>query len=176
MTIDVNPQNKFQIVTRPAAQPGCCYVCRNGNAAWYLDTGAYEEFFGVVYICNDCIAQMAVTVGYFTPEQRVEFEERIMQLGNELAESTARIYGMEQIINGYSALGVHNPPDVPVLSSDSPSDSLGSEGPDQDSTDSAQHGEDEMGVGEGNPPEPTNDEALGDVRPTSDPSDFKLSL
>lgn len=176
MTIDVNPQNKFQVVTRPAAQPGCCYICRNGNADWYLDTGAYEEFFGVVYICNNCIAQLAITVGYFTPEQRVEFEEKIMQLENELGESTARIYGMEQIINGYTALGFHYSSDVPVLPTNSGIDSMGSAGSNSDPTESTQHGEDEMGIGEGNSPEPSDDEALGDIRSTSDDGDFRLSL
>lgn len=172
----VDPQSKFQVVISPQALPGCCLFCRNGNAEWYVDTGSYEEFYGVVYICCDCILQISTQVGWVTPERRVELEEKVMELTGHLLNANDRIHSLELIINGYTALNLSLDVDVPVLPTDSVSSSVSDEGLNEGDGSDSQPGEDALGERESITFEQTNDEGMDDVRSDGKPEDFRLSL
>ena len=51
----------FERVTTLTNLPGQCKLCGAADKEWYLDTGSYEQFYGAIYYCCECISEMLIT-------------------------------------------------------------------------------------------------------------------
>lgn len=54
--------DRYQLVGAPPLQPGCCYLCR-GTTGPFVDTGVNVKFQGQLYVCANCVNEMADLVG-----------------------------------------------------------------------------------------------------------------
>ncbi len=88
MAIDgLAPFDKFQVTNVANQAPGVCFTCK-GNTGPFLDTGMSHEWFdqpsagydGVVYVCFNCVKEMARTIGFVDDAQNLR-AERMWQEG-----------------------------------------------------------------------------------------------
>lgn len=60
------PQSRIQIMDTPLLAPGVCFVC--GTAGLddrkFIDFGKQIEWYGAVYLCSECIKEVAIAIGF----------------------------------------------------------------------------------------------------------------
>lgn len=94
--------SRFQIVEgNPPHLPNKCAVCGSINGT-FIDFGLDLEFYGTVYLCLDnCIKQLSLELGFFSPSQHKtvqESEARLRKENNDLRDR------LEVVENGMAAL------------------------------------------------------------------------
>lgn len=71
--LEYNPQSKFLLVKEPLQQlpHRCCACTRYGadNSLEFIDFNLDIEFYGKIFICVDCVREMANQLGYSDPQQ-----------------------------------------------------------------------------------------------------------
>lgn len=112
--------SKFQILDAPAALPGCCFMCRSHDRKFFVDTLMHieaednEPFTGAVYICSECLREMAQEAGFLTVEQAEKLVAANIRLEDRAYESEQRQVKLENAISALSDL-VTDSPDLPVI-------------------------------------------------------------
>lgn len=159
----------MELMPEPMALPGCCFKCRAGsnNRDFFVDTEFSMDDFGAVYICNECIAEMAHAAGYILPEEarKLKFQANFLKEENEELEQ--KIFGLEQAIDGLRIAGRSFRLD-PELDADSPSGEVNEEPSEVTG---------ELGEGEGESPEPLHDEGMAELSDDdSSAQSFSLDL
>lgn len=135
------------------ALPGCCYLCRSSNREWYIDTGQSIDFYGAVYICDECIMEMSTLAGMITPIHADELAARIRFFEEENFDLRVKVSGLEQAIDGLRIAGrISGSDPIGIPHMDSSPESEGSQGT-----------EGQLGTGERTSPEPSNDEGVGEL-------------
>lgn len=78
--LEMLQMGKFRVVDVPDAQPGSCCNCgaskRDGRT--YIDIGRHVEWYGAVFFCGLCLAEIATAVGLFK-----RYEDQILSLMSE---------------------------------------------------------------------------------------------
>lgn len=168
----------MQVVQTLLALPGQCFLCGSADRKEFIDTERQLEFHGAVYICDECVAIMTQMLRYPTPEAYRRAIRDADTMGQRVLEMTIRINRAKEALNGVRL------PDHPAVDNGSVVAPL-DEGHDEESpsTDrvdepAAPGGEVGLDSREGSPPEPDDDEGVGELRQPPEPSDggFKLSL
>jgi hypothetical protein len=165
----VNQVRRFAILETPAALPGCCYLCKSHNRAFYVDTALQEEFHGAVYICSECLFEMSEQAGCAPPELRKKLEDRIENLEKSVYQLTVDNEGLEEAVDGLrrvrgvgALVGIGNSPIVVSSPMAEPT---------------ASAGETPVAEGEGATPEQVHDEGVAELPADDDKSsDFSLEL
>jgi hypothetical protein len=60
------PNSRFKITNVPILKPGVCFICRDSGGSdfrQFVDFGKTVDFYGVVYACTFCIAEVAQLLG-----------------------------------------------------------------------------------------------------------------
>lgn len=163
---DVSAQAKFQIVQSPQAGPGCCAFCGRSDDEFYIDTGLSIDYHGAVYIGASCLQQIAETAGYASQDLRSQLDTKVLDLLHELHNAKLDIAGLEHILSGYQRL---TPDRIARLASLSADDSTSSSSDEADSNfeSESQGGTVDVGTGEVQTPRQSDDEAMGNLRPTT---------
>ena len=60
--LTVNPNSRFQLLDRPVAAPGKCLICGAVDRP-VVDTRWDVQFYGVIYFCVTCLAEVAGIIG-----------------------------------------------------------------------------------------------------------------
>jgi len=97
----------MELMPEPMALPGCCFKCRAGsnNRDFFIDLQFNFDFHGAVYICNECILEMAHAAGYIAPDEAHQLKEKALILLEEKATLLEKIFGLEQAIDGLRIAG-----------------------------------------------------------------------
>jgi len=178
LPFEQSPTDRWKVVTHPPALPGECFLCRGVSLGrdWFVDLMLDFEFHGRVYLCNECLSEIAEIVGYLTPDHATQLKDRVASLEEEnyrLQAEVAAFHEMEKAIGVFVDRG-----NVRSVSDSPGSGGIGSDGlaPD-DSTEESSGGADRLGEGEGATPEPQHDEGM-DVVHADDGgnADFSLNL
>ena len=93
---------RFRKTVAPEALPGCCYFCRGTSRDYFLDTDMHIEFHGAVYICSECLREMAQFVGFEIPERVKHLKERISALEEINTNLLIERDGLEKAVDGLS--------------------------------------------------------------------------
>jgi len=145
----------MELMPEPMALPGCCFRCRAGSNArdFFIDFQFSIDFHGAVYICNECLAEMAHEAGYILPEEARKLKFQLNLLMEENGELQTKIFGLEQAIDGLRIAGRS----LGAVSQPDDSDSVHSteEGPSE--------GQGELDFGTGESPEPMHDEGMAEL-------------
>jgi hypothetical protein len=158
------------IVPVPYQHPSSCSICGYGGSdrKCWLDTGIQIDYYGAVYICDQCFNFLAGLFGYINPDvsAKILHENEILCASQEILNR--RIDMLTTAIKNLELA------DVTVVDSDSlrsgmdsviGADPLGvpetSESPSGDS----REGEVNVGSGEGETSEPSHDEGMDKLRP-----------
>lgn len=104
--------SKFKIPDKYLAPNLCigCGVCDNGNvdgsSTGMIDTGKDIDWFGVVYICKNCIKEMAQVFGLLTADDYEDIANKLAQNELELTVLQRDNHNLRQIVDGYKALNL----------------------------------------------------------------------
>lgn len=157
---------RYYITDSPQALPGSCFHCGSGSRESYIDCGMSVEFVGAIYLCCECVAEMARMYGYMTPEEVKTMVNQVERLKTDVYEYKRQLDGMEMVVNGFTlARGTGGIDSIG-------SSSLFVPGPDQGS----RQGEEDLGAGEGKTPESSDDPRVAKLPDDAIPSNFSLDL
>lgn len=112
---------RFTALDAPALLPGCCFICRSANKRMFVDTGVTVKWEGVVYVCEDCLREMATLLptqeGVFTREQVQSAQARAFNLGRaqgiEFAKQIAKAVEEFERGNASDVLSLSTPVSAP---------------------------------------------------------------
>lgn len=140
----------MRLTTGPEALPGSCFKCGSANRDFFIDLGMSFEFHGAVYICSECITEMASLSGFVSKEEISQIILDKEHLSEENFILVKRIDGQRKIIDGLRDLG----------DADRASSNL-MFGMDADmESEAAPSGESDLGTGEGEITESSDDERM----------------
>lgn len=87
--------SKYRIEDVPRTQPGKCANCgaSKNDGRRYVDFGLLVDWYGTVYLCGECLHDVASEMGLFNDleQELAEVKERV-QSGEALSEEGVRIY------------------------------------------------------------------------------------
>lgn len=167
----------MRVTDTPAALPACCIFCPGSVRRRYIDTGLQEDFYGAVYICEECVLAMGRMLGMKSEEEVGNIIDNHMRDADEMFRLQTRLAAAEEAIHGLVGMfGRDTGPDLysPGLLPDDPNldkfHELVSSG--------AQGSADSMGEGTGAPSEPLHDEGVDLVPPDDNGGggEFRLAL
>jgi hypothetical protein len=139
------------------------------------------EFHGAVYVCNECLSELARTVGWITPAQAEVLKEQAETARREafrLQVANDNFRALEEAINGYVRDRARNrhpsnrEPDLVLF----PGTEYASES-DRDDEVGSPSGADQLGAGEGTSAESSDDSGVDELPPdASDNGEFRLDI
>lgn len=155
------------LTSSPQALPGSCYFCGSSNRESFVDTQISIDFHGALYICDICTRGMGAMVGMLSAEDAEKIYRKLAELETETYNLKKERDGLKAAVDGLTSArrysNIDPPGPVAGLFEDSAGDSEGSQ---DEGTD--------LGAGEIQPPESSNDEGVDDVRPTRGKQEFSL--
>lgn len=63
----ISAQSRYSILDAPILEPGTCFTCGsagNDDGRKFLDFGKQIDWFGAVYLCTECIREIAEALGF----------------------------------------------------------------------------------------------------------------
>lgn len=97
--------SRFKLMDRPSAIPGKCAVCGAVDRP-VVDTGWNAEYYGVVYFCVLCLAEVAGIIGMVDGKLIQEAEaDSARQFEAELVKRDVRVITNEQYLLCLTAIG-----------------------------------------------------------------------
>lgn len=110
-----NPNSRVQVIDAPVSHPGFCALCGSvgGDGRKFIDTQwAPEEFYGVVYYCTYCFAEIANQVGFQTNDQVADTQRRLVETEARLREVLDECSNLRAAVDALTASGYVLPPDL----------------------------------------------------------------
>ncbi len=96
---------KFNLVERAPFKPFQCVVCNShptyDNPA--LDLGKQIDYYGMVYLCSYCIANIADQMGYMHPKEAATTREEVAALRDKIGRIPAVT---ERLVNDIRDLSI----------------------------------------------------------------------
>ncbi len=161
----------LQLVYTPTLPPGCCFICRASIRDSYIDTGVTVDFDGTFYACNQCVGEMAEKYGYLSMDDYKDLraaKEYLESLNFELIKRVGELERIHEALD-YAGYKLCDDGSVARLGGYTlDSNKLGKEGASGTTV--------ELGAGEGETTEPSDDEGMGILYADESSSDSKFSL
>lgn len=148
--------DRFAVVDVPLAAPGKCRVCGGVSKDWYVDLQYNEEYYGAVYYCCECISHLAKVCGFLVPAEKDILECKLEAAEIEAYNLRVRTDGLEQALDGLRSAGF-------LVSRDLGDDHSVSLSPVEAGEARESTTGDSLGTGEGEAPEPSDDERVADL-------------
>jgi hypothetical protein len=184
--LEQNPQARWAIVEVPQAAPGECLLCRGeaSNRQWFVDTGISWDYYGAIYICNECVLEITHILGFITPQEAVELKTDRDVLAGEvhhLSVQLASLHSLENAVDDFlesrnRLAGLRVGSSVPISSEPATDSSV-------ESIDGGAEGgspptEGSVGSGAGTTPESDDDEGMAELHSDAGPdgSEFTLNI
>lgn len=93
---------KFKLTVQPALPSKCtgCGFDADGRKE-FIDTTMSLDFYGAVLFCEDCVREMAATIGMVNPENELALGDTITQLTKENELLEQRVEALEGVVFTY---------------------------------------------------------------------------
>lgn len=95
----------MQKVDHLVALPGCCWKCRSSNREWYLDLELSIDYYGAVYICDQCVIEMCHIAEMLTKGEVDSIILHAKQMEQDNFDLMVKVSGLEQAIDGLRVAG-----------------------------------------------------------------------
>lgn len=162
----------FRQTHSPEALPASCLFCPGSVREWYIDCEYDIEFHGAMYVCKECMLEMARKAGFYSTEETEKQRMLVVETQERNFELQKRIAGLEKAIEGLMDAG-YRPGSRPItINRLGPAPAL--------SDQPTLPGTIDVGNGKRETSEPVDDEGLGELSAdvSSEPAStaFKLKL
>jgi len=103
-----------KLVYECTSLPGQCFICCSPNRDWFIDTLMSVDrddpflangHLGAVYICCECVRQMATMGAWISPDEYQNMKETAHIQAGMISELTEKLMGMEQALDGLRQAG-----------------------------------------------------------------------
>lgn len=118
MTIEVNVSGRFKLLDQPYALPSKCAFCSLGHnqdgKVSFIDTTLDLDFYGVVYICSNCLTEISKSLGYIPPKDYMELRQSYQDIYDENDRLVAENSGLRDAVNiltGHTCISSHISPE-----------------------------------------------------------------
>ncbi len=103
---DLNPDSRMQRRgVGDLLHPACCAVCGNGTCeAGYIDIGVYYDYEGQVYLCMNCVNEIADTAGLLTDTELHHLKGEITKVAHANEVMTQELKVAHEKLAHYDAL------------------------------------------------------------------------
>lgn len=93
-------------VTNLAYLPGNCYRCGGTPQIreWFMDLEYNEDYFGHLYLCNECVTTWVTECGFLSEE---EYERRSERLLKENQELRNKVDDLELVYSNLAECGIN---------------------------------------------------------------------
>lgn len=112
----VNVSGRFHVLDQPYASPSKCAFCSLGHnqdgTVQFIDTTLDLDFYGVVYICSNCLTEIANSLGYIAPERYVELRQSYQDIYDENDRLAAENSGLRDAVNILTGHRCSNAPTI----------------------------------------------------------------
>lgn len=90
------PQSRIQIVDVPLLAPGVCFICGTAGLddRTFIDFGRQIDWYGAVYLCSECIKEVAVSIGFIPVAEFDELYTEFRELAAEKDIADAKYKGV----------------------------------------------------------------------------------
>lgn len=166
----------MHLESAPQALPGCCFKCSAGMGSreFFIDFEFSMDFYGAVYICNECLTEMAHTAGFITPVEAEAFKKQIAELETDKFQLEVRLQGLERGLDGLRTAGYLA--DSTFNHSNQPDSLIDLGVPDRETHQVLPTGEEDVGSGTDRTPESDDDQDVGELRSGSKSKSFSLDI
>lgn len=92
---------KFQVIPAPIQVPGTCASCGSSSTddRDYVDFDMFVDYVGVIYFCTFCFRECANALGYLSPDQSRELEDKLGAFELKLANFYTKDKALNDAIN-----------------------------------------------------------------------------
>lgn len=96
----------MNLVDRPTIAPAICLICerahQDGDQPWidtlaYWDVGVVTFLTGRKYVCDSCAREMAVKMGWLSPEQGAALADTLDDLEAQVSAQEERMKDLEAL-------------------------------------------------------------------------------
>lgn len=88
----------------PICQPGKCIVC-GAVEGKFVDFGFEIDFYGVVYFCSHCVAEVSAAIGFLPVDRFSELEERLQEQINKSEELKSENSELRNALDSLNRVG-----------------------------------------------------------------------
>lgn len=161
--LEVNVSGRFHVLDQPYSAPSKCAFCglghNNDGEVRFIDTTLDLDFYGVVYICSNCLNEIAESLGYISNDKWIglKYEREAIHDENEIVR--AENDGLRSALN---ILTGHRCSDPRPARENKEEPSLNNEGSSSGTAEGIEPGKSE-------PDTSSSEPGLSDVRGTSEP-------
>ena len=86
---------RIKLLSNPDALPAKCAICGypGGDQRKFVDFGLDIDYYGVIYLCTDCMNEIAVGIGYLLPEvvTKITAENELLKEALKVAQADQEI-------------------------------------------------------------------------------------
>lgn len=108
----ISEQSRYAILDVPILAPGHCFTCgtaSNEDGRKFIDFGKQIDWFGAVYLCSECIIEVAAIVGFLPVAKFNDLFDVNKKLQIELDQANKRLENLRNIYGDLFA-GRHDVP------------------------------------------------------------------
>lgn len=176
----------MEVVNVLMALPGSCLLCGGASKQRYMDFRISLEFYGALYICDECFFAGAQLFGFMTPDQVSELKREVEEAREKLLDLEIKNSSLNQAVQSMATANFGNNKVMVVLESvsdsvhsfdSSTSDSSASVLEDSDiSTEDSRDRTEQLDFGAGTSDESSDDEGVDKLRSNESSSDSLFSF
>lgn len=98
----MSDSGKYKLTVEPALPSKCtgCGFDADGRKE-FLDTTMSLDFYGAVLFCEDCVREMAATVGMVPAEMSVSLEQEVEEANLAIARLEEKVESLERVVFTY---------------------------------------------------------------------------
>lgn len=156
----INVSGRFHVLDQPYAAPSKCAFCSLGHSqdgtVQFIDTTLDLDYYGVVYICSNCLTEISRSLGYIPPamwEEIVKSSTDTLIENERLQAENDGLRSAVNILTGHRCVDTKPPLRVVTVKPE-----------DAESSDGIAEG---IESGKSESSSPSSEQGLSDVRGTS---------
>lgn len=96
-------QSRIKLIDTPVAAPGVCCLCgtAGGDGRAFIDFGKQLDWYGAVYFCSFCLAEVAEAIGYIPIVAYDELNKKSRELQIAFDQYQAKMMPVDDALREY---------------------------------------------------------------------------
>lgn len=101
MATEISPQSRIQVIDVPILAPGVCMVCGTAGVddRKFIDFGKQVDWYGAVYLCSECIIEVARAIGFIPVAEFDKLLEEYKKIQADKGMTDAKAEGIQSALD-----------------------------------------------------------------------------